>query len=608
DTSGAFCNDALPPLPIRALVASASRGFLTNSNRGHRIYRKVAGTLCQRAREELGAAGLFWSRAAWDGSLRAAMAGLKALAGTADAGLEQGLKEVLTLITQAHLEGLRRPASASRGAHKTAASRAHPSRAATKQAWSPAGGASRKAREAREELATYLFGDKVPYGLLCKHCSSPAIFARRGGKVGGGFECFCKKHYEQKNPGNPGCFELEKTRAEWARVCEVRKAKAELAQALDEDTELRREHVCDGYQRDSFCWDATPKSRNLIAKLLLIGGIESNPGWPASQSQGNENKDGPAPNVSLRRPLVILPSREDVERIWQPECDERGVPEEFLEYLKRKQQMNPSLAIHEGRPAPEKCDRGVNKGIARSEFSGEKPSANKTQDDKELDHQDMVEKGPFTALVESSSADEGSQLSTSVRGIARVADESNGCGATKEESGGNNRPATSAADESNLERSGSEEEGEDIEGAEFESMSESPDEETSQDREMIDDGSQVEENPVIAQGRIRAVMGSDSESDVSQLLGRRLKPRAPGRATKAFRTRRRPVSSPPPSKSSAKEGSPSRCSGSAASDGKWAWPQADQAGLVPTAMETDSEFDELPARLKRRVSDGAARS
>lgn len=34
--------------------------------------------------------------------------------------------------------------------------------------------------------------------------------------------------------------------------------------------------------------------------------------------------------------------------------------------------------------------------------------------------------------VESSSADEGSQLSTSVRGIACVADESNGCGATKE--------------------------------------------------------------------------------------------------------------------------------------------------------------------------------
>ncbi|GAQ93487.1 hypothetical protein KFL_015720030 [Klebsormidium nitens] len=148
--------------------------------------------------------------------------------------------------------------------------------------------------------------------------SSPAIFARRGGKGGGGFECFCKKHFERKNPGNPGGFELEKTRAEWARVCEVRKVKRELAQALDEDAELRREHACDVYQRNSFCWDATPKSRNLIAKLLLIGGVESNPGWPASLSQWNENKDAHVPDVRPRRQLVILPSREDVARSWRP--------------------------------------------------------------------------------------------------------------------------------------------------------------------------------------------------------------------------------------------------------------------------------------------------
>ena len=41
------------------------------------------------------AAGLLWSKAAWDGSLHAATAGLKELASTADAGLQAGLRKGL---------------------------------------------------------------------------------------------------------------------------------------------------------------------------------------------------------------------------------------------------------------------------------------------------------------------------------------------------------------------------------------------------------------------------------------------------------------------------------------------------------------------------------
>ncbi|GAQ93080.1 hypothetical protein KFL_012870020 [Klebsormidium nitens] len=234
DSFGAPPNDALPPSDIRALVASAARGFLTNSRRGHRIFWKVAGTLCQRAREKLGAAGLLWSKAAWDGSLHAAMAGLKELAGTADAGLQQGFEAVLTSIKQAHLEGLRQPACAFRGARKTAASPAHASPAATSQARPPAGGASRKARRAREELASYFFGDKVPHSFLCGECSNPATFAVRGSKGGSDLKYSCGVHREVT-----GCFRIEKTRTEWARDCEVHKLKAELARALDEESRLR---------------------------------------------------------------------------------------------------------------------------------------------------------------------------------------------------------------------------------------------------------------------------------------------------------------------------------------------------------------------------------
>ncbi|GAQ92905.1 hypothetical protein KFL_011940020, partial [Klebsormidium nitens] len=268
ETCGTFCNDALPPSAIRALMASASRGFLTNSKRGHRIFRKVAGAVCRRAREELGGAGLLWSKAAWDGSLHAAMSGLKEFAGTADAALHQGFEKVLTSSKQAHLEGLRRPASASRKARKTAASPA-----ATKKARPPAGGASRKARKASPEpLASYLFGDKVPHSLLCGECSNPATCAVRGGK-GSNLKYFCGVHREVT-----GCFKIEGTREEWARNYEEYKLKAELARALDEESRLRGNWDCDGWHESGYWGDATPKSRHLIAKLLIMGGIESNPG------------------------------------------------------------------------------------------------------------------------------------------------------------------------------------------------------------------------------------------------------------------------------------------------------------------------------------------
>ncbi|GAQ93202.1 hypothetical protein KFL_013570020, partial [Klebsormidium nitens] len=119
---------ALSLAAIRQLAPRAVAGSPTGvSVRGLRVIRKRAGMACRRAREELGSTGLLWSKAAWDGSLHATMAGLQALAFTADVGLQQGFKEVLTLIKQAHLEGLQRLASASRGGHKTAASRAHTS-------------------------------------------------------------------------------------------------------------------------------------------------------------------------------------------------------------------------------------------------------------------------------------------------------------------------------------------------------------------------------------------------------------------------------------------------------------------------------------------------
>jgi hypothetical protein len=107
-------------------VSAAPAGSLDVSKRGHRIFRKYAGSVCQSVREELGLAGLLWTKAAWEGSLHVAMAGLKWLADTLEVGLQEGFERVLASIKQAHLEGLQQPARASNKAHSAPASLARP--------------------------------------------------------------------------------------------------------------------------------------------------------------------------------------------------------------------------------------------------------------------------------------------------------------------------------------------------------------------------------------------------------------------------------------------------------------------------------------------------
>ncbi|GAQ84743.1 hypothetical protein KFL_002040020 [Klebsormidium nitens] len=384
-------------LPSGELVASAARGFLTNSKRGHRIFQKVAGTLGQRAQEELGSAGLLWSKAAWDGSLHAAMAALQSLAGTVDAGLQEGFEKVLTSIRQAHMEGLK-----------------------------------------------------------------------------------------------------------------------------------QRETYNDTFQRSGLYYSSAPKSRRLTATLLIIGGIEPNPGWGGDEvsDYAAQGRTTLGSDIDRGWPLVPLPSLEEVY----------GSPPS-----RQAQSMH-------------------------SQFEAWRSQA---------------------------------RLSEQI-------------------SGGNQRSATSAASESGSELSDMEDEGEDIEGAEFESVDEPQDVGTSRDRAFIDDedASEDEENEVIAQGRFRVARGSSSDSDVPLLLARRFKPQAPGRATKALQTSRRARSPPSWSRASAEEGSPSQGFSSTVSDGGWADQQLPPAtgGRIllqrseEAAMDTESGSDELPGFRKRRVLDGAARS
>ncbi|GAQ92798.1 hypothetical protein KFL_011430020 [Klebsormidium nitens] len=502
DSFGAPLNDALPPSGIRELVASAARGFLTNSKRGHRIYRKVAGTLCQRAREELGFAGLLWSKAAWDGSLHAAMAGLQALAGTADTGLQD--EKVLTSIREAHLEGLKQPATASSGVCRA---RQRPPRPATHRAQSTAA----------QGLARSFCGpeDIVPYALYCHKCGASADCGLRGSKEGGQVKYVCDEHADSYR-----YFSIDKDRAALGR------AEAKVVGQMDQTrSQSAYNHT---FQRSGLYYNSAPKSRRLTATLLIIGGIEPNPGWGGNEVSDSAAQDRTTLGSDIDRgwPLIPLPSLEEVY----------GSPP-----LRQAQSMH-------------------------SEFEA-------------------------------------------WRSQARLSEQM---------SGGNQRSATSAANESGSELSDSEDEGEDIEGAEFESVDEPQDVETSRDRAFIDDedASEDEENEVIAQGRFRAARESSSDSDVPLLLARRFKPQAPGRATKALQTSCRARSPSSWSKASAEEGSPSQGSSSTVSVGGWAdqqLPPATGGRIRPqrseeAAMDTDSGSDELPGLRKRRVLDGAARS
>ncbi|GAQ90989.1 hypothetical protein KFL_007110020 [Klebsormidium nitens] len=545
-------------------VAGPSAGI---SVRGLRVLRKRAGIVCRRAQGELGPAGLLWSEAAWVGSLRAAMGGLKGLANLPDVDLLSGFEEVLASVKRSHLEGLKQPAGVSRRFRKAGRQTSSCPRPAARSA----------ERKAAQRLARSLCEpeDTVPYALYCHECGAGADCGLRGSKEGGEVKYVCNEHADSYR-----YFSIDKDRAALGRAKAKVVGKKDVASPAGDQT--RSQSACNNtFQRSGLYYDAAPKSRRLTATLLIIGGIEPNPGWGPDEVSA-QGKSAPGHDIGTSRPLIPLPSLEEV--YGKPLLSESTYPlfEDWRKRARLSKQVGISCAALEGGVASGEYDR-----TGRPESAEEMPSLDRELVDEELSHLDRIEEGLLTALVENNGGDERSQLSTSLREVSGAVNENKGCGAAAKISRGNKRSAAIAASESDSEQSGSEE-GEDIEGAEFESVDESSDGETSQDRRMIDDGSQDEENPVIAQGKMRAAGNFDHEPDIAQLLAGRFKPQAPRQATKALQTGRQDRLLPSRSKSAADGGSPSRSSCSTASDGRWVGAQVDQqppaaasAGLLP---------------------------
>ncbi|GAQ92891.1 hypothetical protein KFL_011840010, partial [Klebsormidium nitens] len=70
------------------------------------------------------------------------------------------------------------------------------------------------------------------------------------------------------------------------------------------------------YGSEKVFYSSAPKSRALIATQLMIGGVESNPGWPTH--------DPGALSSSRRRPLIHLPTAEQSNPNWVAEVMARS--------------------------------------------------------------------------------------------------------------------------------------------------------------------------------------------------------------------------------------------------------------------------------------------
>lgn len=89
---------------IKGFVKSAlSKGTV----RGWRVFRRMAGSVCKRARQRCGSAGKSWTKASWDGSLKAAMSVLEGLADARESSWLEGFERAVSSAAAAHLEGLK---------------------------------------------------------------------------------------------------------------------------------------------------------------------------------------------------------------------------------------------------------------------------------------------------------------------------------------------------------------------------------------------------------------------------------------------------------------------------------------------------------------------
>ncbi|GAQ90105.1 hypothetical protein KFL_006010010 [Klebsormidium nitens] len=261
--------DAALPLPdIQRLVMST---FKQGTVKGERLFRRSVAVVRGLARKACGSAGYSWTKAARDGASQVAMRGLEGLLSASESFLREGFNHVVAETAEAYLEGLKHEGNV-RGRLQGRKRRTS--------------GVKRGAQRSYREQPTEGLGSQLdhlgPHSLSCHGCGAGAAWGLRGSREGGSIKYFCETHATSS-----GCFRVDPDRAVWAADHELRRLRAK-ARRLEQELQDLGGAPKDAPSAPPFAawqesggmtdWVSMPKSRSLIATLLMRGGVETNPG------------------------------------------------------------------------------------------------------------------------------------------------------------------------------------------------------------------------------------------------------------------------------------------------------------------------------------------
>eukprot|EP00243_Klebsormidium_subtile_P007512 TRINITY_DN334_c0_g2_i1.p1 TRINITY_DN334_c0_g2~~TRINITY_DN334_c0_g2_i1.p1 ORF type:complete len:912 (-),score=194.33 TRINITY_DN334_c0_g2_i1:256-2991(-) len=145
------------------------------------------------------------------------------------------------------------------------------------------GSAAKKAKKGLEHSLGKA-AERDLHSLHCHACGATADFGLRGSKEGGSVKYLCRAHATSN-----GFFRVDRDRAAWAEAHEMRRLKLQERRLEEELQNLggtssaaKPTSAWDGSQSMGD-WASEPMSKSLIAALLLMGGIEINPGPTAEE-------------------------------------------------------------------------------------------------------------------------------------------------------------------------------------------------------------------------------------------------------------------------------------------------------------------------------------
>ncbi|GAQ84218.1 hypothetical protein KFL_001800250 [Klebsormidium nitens] len=191
-------------------------------------------------------------------------------------------------------------------------------------------GSGKKKANKRLEHAHGKAAQRDPHNLDCHACGATAEFGLRGSKEGGNVKYSCRVHATYN-----GCFRVDRDRAAWVEDRELRHLRAEERRLEEElrnlggtSPDAKQGSAPNDDPKSEGDWTSVAMSKPLITTLLMIGGIEQNPGpTPDEIAQLEKGWREECPNI--RTALLAHLTQKDLDvDTWK-----RASVEQRMEYL-----------------------------------------------------------------------------------------------------------------------------------------------------------------------------------------------------------------------------------------------------------------------------------